>query len=53
MLQWIIEEAIQRGRSSDLEIVDRLMLVNFAAIHTSSNVGFQLSWLEHTLTSVL
>ena len=38
MLQWILEETIPR-RSTIEEIVGRLMIVNFAAIHTSSNVS--------------
>ena len=37
MLQWILESAIPRNYS-DVQIIERIMLVNFAAIHTSSNV---------------
>lgn len=37
MVQWIIEEAIPRNSSLE-SIVERILLVNFAAIHTSSNV---------------
>ena len=37
MLQWVLEQAIPR-RSTDVDIAERIMLVNFAAIHTSSNV---------------
>ncbi|KAI0654469.1 cytochrome P450 [Cubamyces menziesii] len=36
MLQWILEEAVVR-QTSDEAIVQRILLVNFAAIHTSSN----------------
>ncbi|RDX42956.1 cytochrome P450 [Lentinus brumalis] len=35
MLQWILEEAIPR-RYIDMKIIERILLVNFAAIHTSS-----------------
>ncbi|KAI0354621.1 cytochrome P450 [Trametes cingulata] len=37
MLQWVMEEAIARNKGSDELIVQRILLVNFAAIHTSSN----------------
>ena len=37
MLQWIIDEAVLRN-DSDVNIVERIFLVNFAAIHTSSTV---------------
>lgn len=37
MLQWILEEAIPR-RYTDVKIIERILLVNFAAIHTSSIV---------------
>ncbi len=37
MLQWILEEAIPR-RYTDVKIIERILLVNFAAIHTSSMV---------------
>ncbi|RPD64699.1 cytochrome P450 [Lentinus tigrinus ALCF2SS1-7] len=36
MLQWILEGSIPRNYS-DVQIIERIMLVNFAAIHTSSN----------------
>ncbi|TBU42576.1 cytochrome P450 [Dichomitus squalens] len=36
MLEWILEQAIPR-RCTDEAIVQRILLVNFAAIHTSSN----------------
>ncbi|KAI1791203.1 cytochrome P450 [Ganoderma leucocontextum] len=36
MMEWILEQAIPR-RSSDESIAQRILLVNFAAIHTSSN----------------
>nr|VWO99889.1 Uncharacterized protein [Ganoderma boninense] len=35
MLQWLIDEAVPMGHS-DLSVVERIMLINFAAIHTSS-----------------
>ncbi|KAM5543922.1 hypothetical protein V8D89_002539 [Ganoderma adspersum] len=35
VLQWIIDEAVRRDHS-DVSIVERIFLVNFAAIHTSS-----------------
>ncbi|KAI1793082.1 cytochrome P450 [Ganoderma leucocontextum] len=35
MLQWIIDEGVARNQS-DVSIVKRIFLVNFAAIHTSS-----------------
>ena len=38
MLQWIIEEAQVRNQGL-YEIARMLLLVNFAAIHTSSNVS--------------
>ena len=37
LLQWIIEQAIPRG-VDDESIAARILLVNFAAIHTSSMV---------------
>ena len=36
VLQWIIEEAIRQNHS-DVSIVEHMFLINFAAIHTSSN----------------
>ncbi|KAI0713154.1 cytochrome P450 [Cerioporus squamosus] len=36
MLQWILESAIPRNYS-DVQVVERIMLVNFIALHTSSN----------------
>ena len=42
MLQWILESAIPRNYS-DVQIIERIMLVNFAAIHTSSNVRVAFS----------
>ncbi|KAI0741599.1 cytochrome P450 [Daedaleopsis nitida] len=36
LVQWVLEEAIPRN-SDDEAIVGRILLVNFAAIHTSSN----------------
>ncbi len=38
MLEWVLEQAIPRN-SSDESITSRILLVNFAAIHTSSNVS--------------
>ncbi|KAI1792290.1 cytochrome P450 [Ganoderma leucocontextum] len=35
VLQWIIDEAVRRNHS-DVSIVERIFLINFAAIHTSS-----------------
>lgn len=37
MLQWIMDEAASRDPSVKA-IAERLLMVNFAAIHTSSNV---------------
>ncbi|KAI9060501.1 cytochrome P450 [Trametes sanguinea] len=37
MLQWIMDEAKNRN-GNDVTIVERILLMNFAAIHTSSNV---------------
>ncbi len=37
MLQWVMEEAASRDPSVKA-IAERLLVVNFAAIHTSSNV---------------
>ena len=37
MLEWVLEESIPR-RCSDEAIVQMILVVNFAAIHTSSNV---------------
>ena len=45
MLQWILETTSRRNTLE--EIVGRLMVVNFAAIHTSSNV--RLSYVSFTL----
>ncbi|RPD62663.1 cytochrome P450 [Lentinus tigrinus ALCF2SS1-7] len=36
MLQWVLEEALPRGQG-DYQIAERIMVMNFAAIHTSSN----------------
>ncbi|KAJ3007828.1 hypothetical protein NUW54_g3393 [Trametes sanguinea] len=36
MLQWIIDEARTRN-GTDVTIIERILLMNFAAIHTSSN----------------
>ncbi|KAI0329481.1 cytochrome P450 [Cubamyces sp. BRFM 1775] len=36
MIQWIMDEGLSRG-NTDKEMVQRVLLVNFAAIHTSSN----------------
>lgn len=41
MLQWLIDEAVARGHS-DLTVVERIMLINFAAIHTSSTACISL-----------
>ena len=41
MLQWILDEADARNHS-DMNIVKRIFLVNFAAIHTSSTVRIAL-----------
>ena len=38
MLEWILEQAIPRN-SSDRSITQRILVVNFAAIHTSSHVS--------------
>ena len=37
MIQWVIDEGLSRN-NTDEEMVQRVLLVNFAAIHTSSNV---------------
>lgn len=37
MLQWIFDEAIRR-KNPDWGVAERVLLVNFAAIHTSSTV---------------
>lgn len=37
MLQWILEQAIPRN-DTDEQIAARILLVNFAAIHTTSSV---------------
>ena len=37
MLQWILEEALPR-RQTEYQMAERIMTMNFAAIHTSSNV---------------
>ena len=42
MLEWILEQAIPRN-SNDESITSRILLVNFAAIHTSSNVSLPMS----------
>ncbi|KAJ8454435.1 hypothetical protein ONZ51_g13027 [Trametes cubensis] len=36
MIQWIMDEGLSRN-NTDQEMVQRVLLVNFAAIHTSSN----------------
>ena len=38
MLQWVLEEAVPRGHT-DFKIAERIMVLNFVAIHTSSVVG--------------
>ena len=38
LLQWALEEAIERGDTLD-SVIRVILVVNFAAIHTSSNVG--------------
>ena len=38
MLQWVLDEAYVRNHS-DMNIIKRIFLVNFAAIHTSSTVS--------------
>ncbi|KAI0765883.1 cytochrome P450 [Trametes elegans] len=38
MLQWIMNEALPRG-SSNAEIVERILILNLAAIHTSSIIA--------------
>ncbi len=48
MLQWILEGAIPRNYS-DIQIIERIMLVNFAAIHTSSNVSVKRSYIHAML----
>ena len=37
MLQWILEEGLARNNTDD-QIIQRILLINMAAIHTSSNV---------------
>ena len=37
MLQWLIDEAVRQNHS-DISVIERIMLINFAAIHTSSTV---------------
>ena len=37
MLQWVLEEAVPRGHT-DFKIAERIMILNFVAIHTSSAV---------------
>ena len=37
MLQWLLEEAQARGTAVD-NVVEKVLLVNFGAIHTSSGV---------------
>lgn len=37
LLQWLLEKGIQRG-STDANVLERLLLVNFAAIHTTTYV---------------
>ena len=49
MLQWLIDSVVSRGKGLP-EVVRYMMLVNFAAIHTSSNVSQIVSML--TLTDV-
>lgn len=41
MLQWILEQATAR-RTTDDEVVRRIMIINFAALHTSSTVRVPL-----------
>ena len=37
MLQWVVEAAMAR-KSDDYRIAERMFLVNFAALHTTSTV---------------
>ena len=39
MISWLLEEAPENERRSIRELTNRMLLVNFAAIHTSSNVS--------------
>lgn len=46
MLSWLIEEAPEEERRSVYELTKRMLVVNFAAIHTSSNVCGLLNLLD-------
>ena len=37
MLQWILEETISRGQT-DEAVAERVLLVNFASLHTTASV---------------
>ena len=43
MLQWLLEEARAKGTPFD-NVVEKVLLVNFGAIHTSSGVRFFVSY---------
>lgn len=41
MLQWIIDEVVARNAPAE-DILRNILFINFAAIHTSSNVSYHL-----------
>lgn len=50
MISWIIEGASEKERASIQELTMRMLFINFAAIHTSSNVG---RFIKFCLTGLL
>ena len=38
LLQWVLDEAVPR-HSTDAQIAERVLVVNFGAIHTTSSVS--------------
>ena len=48
MLQWLLEEARAKGTPFD-NVVEKVLLVNFGAIHTSSGVRANLPLPPHVI----
>lgn len=51
MLQWIVDEVMARGQGVEA-VVRVIIIINFAAIHTSSSVrDFHFGVTQRTLTA--
>ena len=49
MLQWLMEEEVSRGGRTEA-VIERVMITNFAAIHTTSNVRLFSPLYPRTIT---